>query len=833
MVNDNSELLQEILLLGGNKEDLEFIKDVGDGDLMEFGPGKYQKEKMLKNDVERMILEFKVENDISNDSISLNDVSNDSNQISLKQPDITTLDKLSFAPSSAWYDFSLPDIPQISAKKRKISQLNVDSKRKILKTLFELASKYASQEAMAYEKTQKNSSDFSFFQSLVKTGTMNDKISAISLAIQESPLHMTKYFDHLMNIAHKKSRRESLQAVEALVDLYLTGLLPDKRKLKVFSENSQLDKLCEFIDSKNCSFKVESAFNKNQLDALKPNLIFWFVEDFIKAKYFELITIIDRLSRDTVQNIRIKCVEYAYTMLNKKPEQEKTLLSFLVNKLGDTNRQVSSKAVHLLKLILKNHPKMKKVIALEVQRLVLRSNESERSRYFGLVLLSQFFLSHRSSDLEVARLLVKIYMKMFEQLIKAGSKSLNPHKSLKDVDNAGIDSKMMSAILTGLSRAIPYLSTSNDDEIAEEQFKGYIDWIFKLVHSPTVSIMTSTQSLQIISLILWRPRKKEDAGTEIDDSAAVFSPKLADRFYRALYASIISERHASTSKHHALYLNLLYKAMTNDSAAPRVIAFIKRLLQACTSDLIHGSKDVGFVCGSLIVINEVLKKNNTAKNLFACLLSANESGGIDEYGEDDENYEQEQEKAYDPMHRSPEYANADKTNLWELLPLCVHYHPTVCLFAKKLLDQTGIRYPSDPLKDFTLSSFLDKFVYRNPKKTSEIDEESMGNKPRAGMSSILREKLQMNRSKNSPVNSSDWQGKYANADANSVPVDEQFYHTYFNLNGFNHAKEDELDIENLDDMQLLETVMDDDFEDDSDIDIPDDMESNEDFDDEE
>ncbi len=50
-----------------------------------------------------------------------------------------------------------------------------------------------------------------------------------------------------------------------------------------------------------------------------------------------------------------------------------------------------------------------------------------------------------------------------------------------------------------------------------------------------------------------------------------------------------------------------------------------------------------------------------------------------------------------------------------LLQLLSHYHASVVSFAQQLLDSGVISYPGDPLRDFTIIRFLDRFVYKNPK----------------------------------------------------------------------------------------------------------------------
>lgn len=74
--------------------------------------------------------------------------------------------------------------------------------------------------------------------------------------------------------------------------------------------------------------------------------------------------------------------------------------------------------------------------------------------------------------------------------------------------------------------------------------------------------------------------------------------------------------------------------------------------------------------------------------------------------------------AYDHMQRTPEYCCPDKLPLHEMAPLLTHYHPTVRLFAETFVRGQPLNYPSDPLQDFVLMRFLDRFVYKNPKLAS-------------------------------------------------------------------------------------------------------------------
>jgi ribosome biogenesis protein MAK21 len=96
-------------------------------------------------------------------------------------------------------------------------------------------------------------------------------------------------------------------------------------------------------------------------------------------------------------------------------------------------------------------------------------------------------------------------------------------------------------------------------------------------------------------------------------------------------------------------------------------------------------------------------------------------------------------EAYDPRKREPQYAHAETTCLWELVshgdrfdlclaiicfsfpfplaqvPLLHHFHPSVSLHARQILTAVQVTATAD-LGLNTLSHFLDRFVYKNPKK---------------------------------------------------------------------------------------------------------------------
>jgi len=57
------------------------------------------------------------------------------------------------------------------------------------------------------------------------SGTLSDKVSALTLVVQESPVHTTKSFDSLLTLAKKRSRGQAVTALGALKDLLGVGVV--------------------------------------------------------------------------------------------------------------------------------------------------------------------------------------------------------------------------------------------------------------------------------------------------------------------------------------------------------------------------------------------------------------------------------------------------------------------------------------------------------------------------------------------------------------------------------------------------------------------------------
>lgn len=80
-----------------------------------------------------------------------------------------------------------------------------------------------------------SSSEANFLSKIIQSGTLSDRLSALTLLVQSSPVQNTKALETLKGMAErgkgKGGREESLKALRCVVDWWVGGGAPD-RKLK-------------------------------------------------------------------------------------------------------------------------------------------------------------------------------------------------------------------------------------------------------------------------------------------------------------------------------------------------------------------------------------------------------------------------------------------------------------------------------------------------------------------------------------------------------------------------------------------------------------------------
>lgn len=386
-----------------------------------------------------------------------------------------------FEPQSEWHLAHLPPISISAPKAAALEPGLVDRVYAHAKLLLELENKnYASYTIPA-------SSTHRFYSTIMSSGTLSDKISALTLSVQESPVHNMKALESLVGLASKRSRSQAVQVLGALKDLFGPGaLLPSDRKLKFFISQPGLSAVFSMR---------KSWIPENALPAplTAGHLVSWAYEDWLKSIYFEVLKILETWCNDEIAFAKSKAVDCVYQLLKEKPEQEANLLRLLINKLGDTEKKIASKASYNLLQLEKVHPLMKPIIVSTIESdFLFRPGQTLYAKYYAVITLNQTLLSVKEEGL--ARNLLDIYFSLFVKLLerpnaeekpivtgpnktvlnskgevqggggvpgrkaqrkKSKEKGISPDEELRE--------KMLSAVLTGVNRAIPYATT--DDEL--------------------------------------------------------------------------------------------------------------------------------------------------------------------------------------------------------------------------------------------------------------------------------------------------------------------------------------------------------------------------------
>lgn len=495
----------------------------------------------------------------------------------------------------------------------------------------------------------------------MSSGTLSDKVSALTLSIQESPVHSCKAFESLIGLAGKRSRGQAIAALGALVDLLGNGaVLPNDRRLRTF--NSQPALLWSLEESASTVWAEGKQLPKG---VTTSHLIAWAYEDWLKAAYFRIIQLLEVWCGDEIEYSRSRALDFVFGLLKDKPEQEANLLRLVVNKLGDRDRKIASRASYLVLQLLNVHPGMKAIVINTIEQdVLLKPGQNLRTRYYAINTLNQTILSMKEPA--IADTLLRVYFDLFVSLLKSGAlENLEApdadakeerggreakKRKARDVDVSANEQetaqKLVSALLTGVNRAVPFAAAD------ESTLERHLDTLFKITHSSNFN--TSVQALMLIQQL------------------ASTKQLAVDRFYRTLYESLLDPRLITSSKQ-ALYLNLLYRSLKNDPDVRRVKAFVKRLVQVLN---LHQSS---FVCGVLFLIAELGK---TFPDLHALVNvpEDNEDEGAEDFRDvrvDDTKITSAPEghvpgghrsaSAYDGRKRDPEHSNAHRSCLWELV----------------------------------------------------------------------------------------------------------------------------------------------------------------------
>lgn len=595
--------------------------------------------------------------------------------------------------SQTWYEYE-KSLQAAEAKKESKSN---ETGKTILSD--ELASTYRTIADNIFRREiqlhSKGGGDGKWVEGTIRKGTLKDRIAAMSVIVSNDPLHKFHAIDGLLQMTGgsteqgvgQTNSRVAQLAAEALEDLFLNTLLPSDRKLRTLNERQ-----LPVLDA--------SSSGKITLSMSPRVLLLWRFEEMVKEKYNIFIrNYLGKTLREGLEITKIAALRTASTLLRSVPEGEATILGMIVNKLGDPAKKTAAAAGHELRRVLKEHPNMQTVIAREVQQLAHRPHLSSRALYNCITFLNQLKLvapetkkGTSAPESSLPAELIGTYFKLFKVAIQntqPGDRGATPE--------AGMKSRLLSALLAGVNRAHPYLPEK------DQKLEEHIDELYKVVH--TAPAATSTQALVLLFHITMGSQvQTKDA----DINATEESVRRQDRYYRALFAALATPTLISQGKHTTMFFNLLYKSMKADKDTARVLATAKRMI----ATTLHCNSSA--FAASIFVLNEVSSHH---EHLRAYLQEIPDEGLAEVVLHPSK---REPRAAFAVHNDESDRAPPKQASSWELSLAAHHYHPSVAKFANIVGE---ISYTGNPLADFSLAPFLDKFAYRNPKDVKRVSKQ--------------------------------------------------------------------------------------------------------------
>lgn len=171
----------------------------------------------------------------------------------------------------------------------------------------------------------------------------------------------------------KFSNKNSAEILETVTNLF-KFLLPPHRKLIS-------------LDQRGNDWKI---LKKTTLDVATRNQIYacWYYENELKGRYNTYLQNLQGSLQNGKEINKIKAIISASNLLKSCPEREAYLLTIIVNKFGDPDKKIASKATYNLRQILLTHPNMAHVMILETEKLIFRKNINDLAQHYGIGFLS-------------------------------------------------------------------------------------------------------------------------------------------------------------------------------------------------------------------------------------------------------------------------------------------------------------------------------------------------------------------------------------------------------------------------------------------------------------
>ena len=567
-------------------------------------------------------------------------------------------------------------------KKSKNKNMNINRKLEPIEQLYQKAkniyeTKTSSFDLDKIDYNQKVNKEKRWTHDILQKGTFDDKISALLLYIRENPKMTLKYLEILIKLSENKNRRKNDAVTIGLKDLFLESILQGK---KYISFNNKYKNIM------NDKIEEDELFNS-------------YYEDKIHHLYLRFVNLLEEsINSESIINIKKKNMEYLSEMLIKQPESEEKILQDIVNKLGDTSTEISNYTIKLLNKIQEIHMNMSNIIFKYVT-IFYTMNDKNESKLNALNYLVQMEIPNINKKIFLEES-INFFFGLFNQIStenennnnKENEKKLRIEKNkkkqkkikkiiLENKNKDAINDKLLSLIVKRINILFKYIKNQkNQMEKINEIIESKISILFKLSHSKSLKL-----SIEILKLLFGIITTQDQ--------------NFVSRYYKSLY-ELISSKSLSSSKYVKEALKLILMSLMFDNNNNRISSFIKRLLEMCLIS------EPPFIICNLIIISQVIRNKNKLWKMME-----REQSGVKLF--------------YDSTKRDPQFAQGEYSFLNELYLLEKHYHPSVQRMAKFILDNYNkdiISYNGDPLLDFSLTNFLEKFMLKNPKIKKEKKE---------------------------------------------------------------------------------------------------------------
>lgn len=291
------------------------------------------------------------------------------------------------------------------------------------------------------ESLQMTRSDREWFIEVTKKGTLNDKLAAYAMAIQEGPLYSMDHLKKVLEFAGSENRHENLGAAEAMTDILVgNDFLPKARKLYYLHQ-------------------------RPLASADEDTLVHWYFEDQLKTIFFSFLKLLEKMLQDTVEYNRERATRFLFDLLMACPlEQQANTLNLMANKLGDPHKKLSSRIIFYLEQYIQKYPREAVSVVNAIKEVITRPSVPERAQYYGLTLFTQLYFA--PSEPELVTAVMSVYTVFFKSVVVPMIVEMNK-KSSKNKKKKPMEEqeppRLAKVILSGINRALPFLPAGHAD----------------------------------------------------------------------------------------------------------------------------------------------------------------------------------------------------------------------------------------------------------------------------------------------------------------------------------------------------------------------------------